>query len=263
MESGAEDDALEPTKREEAATSALIRHLATHAQYNAALLFTHGQYLLYYRRGAEVVCKGLAAESLRAAFLQEPVDSGWLPEGVVRCGSGPAGAFFVKFIPPSKHQLHLSTQDLAEPLVIAPPLPALVFAGVHTTSYVWALQSNHYDPSAPLFHAPFPNVYPDGHICWGSNRPPEISPKTLEETWHLFLSSPFNQDMATGKSQEYSQDVRRQLLVLAQTEAPDYPVEDLVSYVIDRPLWTNKPTMRTLNDVVDYYLLKKGTDQWL
>jgi hypothetical protein len=262
MESGAEYDELEETERKEATASALIRHLATHAQYDAALLFTRGQYILYYRRGAELICKGLAAEHLRAAFIEEPVDSGWLPEGVVRCGSGPAGTFFVKFIPPGKHRLHLSTENPAEPLIIAPPLPALMFAGVNSTYYVWALQSDHYDPSAPLFHAPFPNIYPDGHVCFGSNRPPEISAQTLEEAWRLFIESPFNQDMAGGKSQEHSQDVRRQLLAQACAEASGYPVEDLVPYV-KRPLWSNGREIRTLNDVVEYYLLRKGTDQWL
>jgi len=171
----------------EATASALIRHLAAHAQYEAALLFTRGQYLLYYHSGAELICKGLSAQTLRAAFIEEPVDSGWLPEGVVRWGSGPAGTFIVKFVPPGKQELHLSIQNPAEPLIITPTLPALVFAGVQSTYYVWALPTGSYYPLTPLCHAPFPNVYPDGHICFGSNRPSAVSWETLDEAWHLFL----------------------------------------------------------------------------
>src|SRR5437588_6114061 len=110
---------IEERAGKEATASALIRHLAVHAQYEAALLFTCGQYVLYYHNGAELICKGLSAQTLRAAFVEEPVDSGWLPEGVVRWGSGPAGTFMVKYIPPGKLQIHLSTQNPAEPLTIA------------------------------------------------------------------------------------------------------------------------------------------------
>jgi PRTRC genetic system protein B len=262
MESGTEYDELKETEQKEATASALIRYLAVHAQYDAALLFTRGQYILYYRRGPDLICKGLAAESLRAAFMQEPVDSGWLPEGVVRCGSGPAGTFLVKFIPPKKHRLHLSSESQPSPFVITSPLPALVFAGVHTTYYVWALKTDHFHPSAPLFHAPLPNVYADGHICWGTNRPPEASAQTMKEAWRLFISSPFNQDLAAGRSEAYPQDVRRQLLALAEARESHYPVEDLVSY-FRRSLWNSGQEIRTLNDAVEYYLLRKGTDQWL
>jgi PRTRC genetic system protein B len=261
MESGTEyDDELEERKRKEATASALIRHLAAHAQYDAALLFTRGQFILYYRQGEELICKGLAAEHLRAAFVEEPVDSGWLPEGVVRYGSGRAGPFFVKFIPPGKHQLHLSTEKTASPSMIVPPLPALVFAGVGTTCYVWALQSERYDSSVPLYHAPLPNIHPDGHVCWGLNNPPEISAQTLEEAWRLFIRSPFNQDLSAGKSQAYRQDVRRQLLALTKAKAPVYPVDDLVPFVVNRPLWSNEREIHTLGDAVDHYLLKKGAD---
>ena len=178
---------------EETTANALIRYLVDHAQYDAALLFTRGQYILYRRDSTEVACKGVSAETLRTAFVQEPVDSGWLPEGVIRWGSGPAGTFMVKFIPPGKRRIHLAAQTA--PRMIEPPLPALLFAGVNTTYYVWALRGKTCNPSAQLFHAPFPNVYSDGHICFGNNRPPEVGWKTFDEAWQLFLASPFNADI--------------------------------------------------------------------
>src|SRR5712692_6429277 len=115
---------------------ALMRHLADHAEYDAALLFTRGQYLLYHRRGREVRVKGVSAQARRAAFVEEPVDSGWLPPGIIRYGQGRAGTFFVRLIPASRHTLLLSTTqaDGREPLSV--PLPPLLFAGVGTTYYV-------------------------------------------------------------------------------------------------------------------------------
>ncbi len=99
---------LEKTGSEPKA-SLLLRHLASHATYEAALLFTQGQYLFYSHHGDALQCKGVSAQTLRAAFVEEPVDSGWLPKEVMRWGSGPAGTFIVKFVPPAIHTLHLST----------------------------------------------------------------------------------------------------------------------------------------------------------
>jgi PRTRC genetic system protein B len=259
MEPGAEST-LEERAGKEATASAMIRHLADHAQYEAALLFTRGQYVLYYHSGVELICKGLSAQTLRAAFVEEPVDSGWLPEGVVRWGSGPAGTFMVKYIPPGKQHLHLSTQNPAEPLIIAPMLPALVFAGVQSTYYVWALSTISCDPQAPLCHAPLPNVYPDGHICFGSNRPPMVSWETLDEAWRLFLDSPFNADMVQGKSQAFPGDVRRQLAAVASSEVSHYPQDDLRPFLRHHSFGDMKE-LRTLDDVVEYYLIRKGTQR--
>jgi hypothetical protein len=259
MEQGPES-LIEERADKETTASAMIRHLADHAQYEAALLFTRGQYVLYYHSGEELICKGLSAQTLRAAFVEEPVDSGWLPEGVMRWGSGPAGTFMVKYIPPGKQHLHLSTQNPAEPRIIAPMLPALVFAGVQSTYYVWALLTASCDPQAPLCHAPLPNVYPDGHICFGSNRPPMASWETLDEAWRLFVGSPFNADMVQGKSQAFPGDVRRQLVAVASSEDSRYPEDDLRPS-LRRQSFSDMKELRTLDDVVEYYLIRKGTER--
>ncbi len=243
---------------EETTTNALLRHLAEHAQYDAALLFTRGQYLLYRREGTGIACKGISAETLRSAFVQEPVESGWLPEGVIRWGSSEAGTFMVKFIPPGKQRLHLATQTAPEP--IEPPLPALVFAGVNRTYFIWAQEGRACDPSAQLFHAPFPNVYSDGHICFGNNRPPEVGWKTFDEAWQLFLTSPFNADMTRGKSQAFPEDVRHQLIALDKDKVKRYPVQDLNPYISGQSIFMRRKELRTLNDVADHYLLRKEQD---
>ena len=256
MESGTHDSR---SGVEETTANALLRHLAEHAQYDAALLFTRGQYILYRREGAGFACKGISAETLRSAFVQEPVDSGWLPEGVIRWGSGLLGTFMVKFIPPGKQRIHLAAQTA--PRTIEPPLPALIFAGVNRTYYVWAHKGRTCDPSAQLFHAPFPNVYPDGHICFGNNRPPEVGWKTFNEAWQLFLTSPFNGDMAGSKSRAEPADVRHQLIALDKDQARRYPVQDLTPYIGRQSILMPRRELRTLHDVVDCYLLRKEQDQ--
>lgn len=255
-----EEEQLQSAERREQEATLLIRHLVAHADYQAALLFTQGQYLLYQRRGGTVVCKGVSAQTVRTAFVGEPVDSGWLPEGIVRWGSGGDGTFLVKYIPPGKHELRLSTSSTTLES-ITPPLPGLIFAGVNRTYYVWALRERSYAPDSSLFHAPFPNVYPDGHICFGSNQPPIADWETLDVAWHLFLTAPFNSDMAHGKSQAFAQDVRQRLVALSKSNARRYPVQDLTPYIGGRPYMMRSREICTLDDAVEYYLLKKGDDE--
>src|SRR5712692_5860703 len=85
---------------------ALLRYLIAHAEFDLALLFVKGQYLLYQRVGKVLRTKGVSPETLYAAFAAELGDSGWLTPDVMRCGVGPAGAFAVKFVAPGKHLLH-------------------------------------------------------------------------------------------------------------------------------------------------------------
>ena len=257
-----EDGASPPAQ----ANQALLRYLLAHAPYDLAILKTKGQYVLYYREGPEVRTKPISTDAVRGAFVEEPVDSGWMAEGIKRWGSGPAGTFMVKFIPPGLETIYLSTLGSQDPTPCKLPLPALVFAGVNsaastqggsgTTYYVWALREEQFHASAKLWHAPFPNVYPDGHICFGDVRMPEISWKTVERAWQLFLESRFTTSLVEGKSGRYSQDVREMLLACRPLSR--YPVEDL------QPLRAHpgygytqsRPVVETVDDAVAAYLLR-------
>jgi PRTRC genetic system protein B len=220
-----------------------------------ALLFTQGQYLLYTREGGELRAKGVTVQTLRSAFVEEPVDSGWLPEGVIRSGLGPSGPFLVKYIPPRRHTLALGALRGTAVRSVNVPLPALVFAGAQTTYYVWALREEAFSPTADLYRAPLPNVYEDGRICFGSNRPPQVSSQSIGEAWRLFIESPFNGDLAANKSARHSRDVRAQLFAL--DDVNQYPVDDLLAAARHHPNYFYRTPIRTVSDMVDYLLLNK------
>jgi len=252
-------------KRRPGRKDALLLWLLENEEYDLALLFSKGQYILYYRDGQEYRPKGVSPETMRAAFVEEPVDSGWLSPDIKRCGTGPAGSFVVKYVPPGKHTLQFTAQSPSYPAVVTAPLPGLVFAGVNSgkegsvaTYYVWALGVAEFDPQAGLYHAPLPNVYEDGRICFGENRPPEVARQTIDKAWDLFINSPFTGAMIAGKSKAHGQDVCSQLLALAGLER--YPVEDLQTYREERGGFTHTPAVKTVSDVVAKVLLKE--DRW-
>lgn len=235
----------------------LLRLLIDNSVFDLALIFTGGQYLLYQRQGQELRAKGVSAQALRQAFVQEPVDSGWLPAGVIRSGTGAAGPFVVKYIPPRVQTLSLfKAGGVTPPQLVQVPLPGLVFIGLHTTYSVWALCEETFSPSARLYHAPLPNVYADGRICFGSNRPPEVSAQTIEEAWQLFLTAPFNGDLAASRSRQHPKDVRAQLFALARKKATSYPVDDLV-LATHRANVYGAQAIETVDDLVRVSLLKQ------
>ncbi len=196
----------------------------------AALIIADDQYLLRYRDHDQQVFKFLSPAAVRIAFNHEPIDSGWLPAGVRRWGVTPTGHFAVLNIPRAKHQLLFDHDPKvfdsdASVVPLTVPLPTLVFAGLGLNHYLWALASNPFQPNATLYHAPLPNVHPDGQVCWGVNTPPNV--EHIAQAWQLFCAVPFSEHLCSGKSKAYPNDVRLRLRDLAQRKRL-YPVRDLV-----------------------------------
>jgi hypothetical protein len=120
---------------------------------------------------------------------------------------------------------------------------------------VWALRENQCHPQSPLYHAPFPNIYPNGAICFGQNHPPAVSEQSFDDVWKLFLDAPFNRDLCSGKSVASPTDITEQLRALVGT--PEYPLEDLVVYH-QRNNYSDGPAgARTLQEVTDHFFLRK------
>ena len=151
-------------------------------------------------------------------------------------------------------------------------LPGLVFGGVGNTYYVWAVKggdfyegasgqgSGQINPNARLYHAPLPNLYGDGHICFGNNAAPILKGgKELEAAWQLFLDSPFNGDLVAGKSKQHPRDVRAKLFDLVsrqQGRRPiKYPAPDLVP--LDSSTSGGNGQGITLAEAVEKYIERK------
>lgn len=197
------------------------------------LVCTPGQYILHYLEGAEEQFRGVSTARLAKAFGSHAVDSGWLPPGVCRWGRQAEGDWMVRFYPASPYTLQFGMPEHTDSFIVTVRLPAMVFAGISDTYYVWAVKDRQFSVQSPLFAVPLSNVWGDGRICYGTNNPPAVSAEawqTIEEAWQLFIASPFIGDLATGKSQAQPQDVRLQLVKASQSAHKQYPLHDLVAY---------------------------------
>jgi hypothetical protein len=194
----------------------------------AELLFIEGgTYIFHYQSRDSSQYKCLSPATLRAAFANTPIDSGWMnPESkIVRWGTGSTGEWTIKFVPPQKHEINL----LESKYLV--PLPAMVFLGLKSDYWIWAIKGSNFDPKAEAFHVPLPNIYLHsyqacGCICWGDNKPPAASPNTITKAWELFISSPFNGHLSDGKSRVQPHDVGRQLKKAVKRSF--YPIKDLI-----------------------------------
>ena len=128
-------------------------------QVQAQLLFLEGQYVFIYQEQEKTHCKFLSPTALAQAFAHTDIDSGWLDSHTVRWGHGLSGEWVVQYYPPQQYQIQIHKERWQI------PLPAFVFAGYQTRYWIWASKTKQFDPDAPLYAAPLPNVYGDGAIC--------------------------------------------------------------------------------------------------
>jgi PRTRC genetic system protein B len=198
-----------------------IRPLDDGLNAEAGLLFVcGGEHPLFVQREGphRVAYKFVSVADVARAFAWENADTGWLPRGLCRWGRTRRGNFAVWHVPPATYslQLHRLPEAVAAQGIktVTVPLPGLVLIGSRRSYRVFALRDE-FAPQAPLFHAPLPNVYPSGEICLGANTPPALDePVAIAAAWNLFLESPFNADLVSGKSRSYPNDVRLLLLRL-------------------------------------------------
>ena len=98
-----------------------------------------GQYMVQYREeSGAIVCKFVSADAVRQAVLQESIDTGYLPFGVVRWGTGVEGAWAVRYEPPAKRTILLDVTGAASERLTV-PLPAFVFIGIRSQYFIYAV----------------------------------------------------------------------------------------------------------------------------
>jgi hypothetical protein len=138
----------------------------------------------------------------------------------------------VEYRPPQKTGLYLDGTEIA--LRVA--LPGLVMtrtsvSGGSPQYGLYAVKRRPETLDAPLFHAPLPNVFASGAICWGTV--PRVNDDTLRgsslaDDWAMLLGSPFGDHAVSGKSKREPRDIRTLLIALEAKQARRYPKGDLV-----------------------------------
>ena len=219
------------------------------ADETAALLFICGdQYLFRYRtKDSGVAYKFVSPASVRAAFGEEAIDTGWLPPNTRRWGIGRQGEWILLTYPPQQHRFTFAREEGVEKTItLEIPMPSLAFFGYDRRYYLWAFKDAELKGDTALFAAPLPNIDSNGSICFGTNKMPRAAGKAIGEAWRIFLASPFTEHSVNGKSRGFPDDVRKQLVQLAEHRRRRYPIEDLASL------------NRTANMMVDWTLRGVG-----
>ena len=117
------------------------------------------------------------------------------------------------------------------------PLPPLVLIRITSENrnpqyHLYAVKRRPASLEVDLFHAPLPNVYPGGSICWG-NVPmvsdEALAESTLTEDWQRLLGTRFGDHSVSGKSKRFPRDIRQLFIDLEQRKARVYPKSDLIA----------------------------------
>lgn len=184
---------------------------------------------LYTRRqGAAWRSYPVEPAGIAQALSRLPASSGLLPPNALAAGHAHGRPFLVVLVP--AHTRTLRTEQRAYTI----PLPPLVWGGCGQDYRLFALsmESGMWPgEGTPLFVGPFPNLYRDGRICWGSSDArPDAAPATLGKVLDLFLEgSLFNLHLANDKSKKFASSVLGQWEALAKRSAKTYPARDLVA----------------------------------
>lgn len=198
----------------------------------AALVFTDGQLIFQHLEDGVEYAKIVSGAAVNTAFQEAGIDSGWLEPGVVRWGVSHKGSWSVQFIHPERERTLLFERTTDGDLIpdhLTLRLPPLVMIGINATYHLWALREREVHARTPLYYAPFPNVYGNSHICFGSNTVAPVEQDGMRQALKLFCEAPFGQTSIQNKSVRHPQDVRQMLKEVADSGGA-YPVEDLVPY---------------------------------
>lgn len=200
------------------------------------ILYFIGGQLLYehHNKHGAVVRKCLSLEAARHAFTQQQTDSGWLSPRTIRFGENERGPWLLQRYEPTRYRITLDEAILVHgqtnPLqTLTVWFPGMLFLGSHKDYYLWSYRTWKGDATT-LYQTPIPNVHPNGHICFGQNRPPLAQTHTIDQAWNLFWQSPFNHDLASDKSRQHPDSVLKLLTTLHQPDNhvhTTYPEKDL------------------------------------
>jgi hypothetical protein len=160
-------------------------------------------------------------------------DSGLLGGNTICVRSEGAKRTVVEYRPRQKTPLWLEGSEDA----LHVPLPGLVLVRTTTANrdpqyQVYAVEARPASYDAPLYHAPLPNIFNSGGICWGTVTKvsaDHLTGNDLSADWQQLLSTPFGSHSVGGKCRSYPDDVRKLYVELERRQARVYPKKELVS----------------------------------
>lgn len=194
------------------------------AEALASISFLKSRELMFtWQQDDKLQSKLITNEAAFLAFKEgHQQDTGWLPAGVLRAGSNARGEWVVYA---ARAQMIDIVTDKGEKLKV--PIPATLFMGWGSRYYLWALPNKKFDRKLPVYKAPFPNIYDNGRICWGSHKVPKVSANNIERIWQMFFGTVFNEHIATKKCRSYPDNVLDLLRRLSHEEATTFPIKEL------------------------------------
>ncbi|MCD4687126.1 MAG: prokaryotic E2 ligase family D protein, partial [Anaerolineae bacterium] len=172
--------------------------------------------LLRKRDGDAVTEYPVDPEQIALALAAKVIfDTGLLTEETLLVRQDGVKRVVVEFRRAQKTGLFLEGSDA--PLRV--PLPPLLLIRTTTENknpqyQVYAVKARPTKLDTPLFHAPLPNVFHSGSICWGSVRRVEdaaLQSNSLAADWITLLGSPFGDHGVSGKSTSHPHDIRQKL----------------------------------------------------
>lgn len=116
------------------------------------------------------------------------------------------------------------------------PLPPLLLIRTTTENknpqyQVYAVKKRPVSLDVELFHAPLPNVYTSGSICWGSVptvSDEALSGSSLAEDLQCLLGTRFGDHSVSGKSKQFPRDIREVFIDMEKRKARVYCKSDLI-----------------------------------
>lgn len=161
-------------------------------------------------------------------------DTGFLDGNTLLVRQDGVKKMVVEYRAPQKTGLFLDGSETA----LRAPLPGLVMirvtAGDKAPQYgVYAVKRRPENLDIPLFHAPIPNVFGSGAICWGTVQCVEdaaLRGSSLAADWTMLLGSSFGDHAVGGKSKRQPHDIRKLLIELEAKKATRYPTGDLIPF---------------------------------
>lgn len=180
--------------------------------------------------------------------------TGLLPAGVLASGWAAGFPFYVMYIAAqrwtlpavrNKQQAHRQVEHFA---TYELPLPPLIWTGWKTNYRVYATRDTTWPetPDSQLFHAPLPNVYATGSICWGSETDarPLASPATMGGTLRLLMNDTwFSDHSANARSQRFRENIIDMWDAVIAHGLAAYPLDDLcespyrLAHVLEGRVW--------------------------